>query len=412
MINHSAIIGVFAGLIVYFGTDLLNKYLDDVVNAIVVHLFCGTWGVLCVPMFTTGANKGFWAQMGIQIFGLLIILTWTFVIIYFGAKIINRLSPLRVSKESEEQGLNYNEYGINDEVTSLFMQMDEQVQTNDYSIPVTEEKFTVVGQIATKYNYVIRKINEHIEQERSLKEQLIQANTLSATAEMAAGIAHEINNPLAIISSTNVSLKKILRIENVNNPIAFDFINDIDETVQRINKITIGLRNISRKSSDPNDMSHFMLRDMLSDIFVLALERYKVNSVDFRNKLSDEVLDASLFLNRVQLSQVVINLLNNAYDAVLEHSGSKKWIEVSGNVEPDKITFSVLDSGPGIDPSLVRKIFNPFFTTKEIGKGTGIGLSLSKKMMKLNGGDLFYDEVNGHTAFHIVIPRNQESDDE
>ena len=111
----------------------------------------------------------------------------------------------------------------------------------------------------------------------------------------------------------------------------------------------------------------------------------------------------SVSVREVQIAQVVLNLLQNAYDAVVSQEGDK-WIRLDVAVEDGSVLFSVTDSGPGIPPGIRSQIMEPFFTTKEVGKGTGLGLSLSRATVEEHGGKLELTENQGHTCFSFWLP--------
>ena len=104
-----------------------------------------------------------------------------------------------------------------------------------------------------------------------------------------------------------------------------------------------------------------------------------------------------------QISQVLLNLLSNSYDAVLKID--KRWIKITWFIDKDWIKIIVQDSGQGPDPQYSEKILHPFFTTKNIGEGTGLGLSIAKGIMKQHGGDLFFDKDKPNTTFVITFPK-------
>jgi len=110
----------------------------------------------------------------------------------------------------------------------------------------------------------------------------------------------------------------------------------------------------------------------------------------------------------VQIAQVVMNLVQNAFDAVAE-TLDEKWVRVNVTTRDDSVVVSVIDSGPGVPPHLRARIMEPFFTTKLVGKGTGLGLSLSRSIAASHGGDLTLGEQNGHTCFMLTLPLRKEA---
>lgn len=226
---------------------------------------------------------------------------------------------------------------------------------------------------------------------------------LSSLGEMAAGIAHEINNPLAIITSTTKFMRKIAAKGALTEETISDCLTDVDTTVLRISKIISGLRNISRDSTDEG-LSYTSIESILSDVQAICSERFKNHSVDFKVIENGLFLDSQVNCRRVQISQVVLNLVSNSFDAIAD-SKLPKWIHII--LEKglhSEVIIKISDSGLGISDEIGSKIFNPFFTTKDIGKGTGLGLSLSKSIMENHGGSLFLDKSTPNTQFCMVIP--------
>lgn len=253
--------------------------------------------------------------------------------------------------------------------------------------------FVGIAEDITKY----KELETTIENQRL---NMIESARLSSLGEMAGGIAHEINNPLAIISTKVTSIiRKMERGEFDQNRFKED-LQKVDQTVFRISKIINGLRNLSRDSSnDPSEV--FFLNEVINESFELCKERFRHESVSLSVKYQNEEM-IPIYGKKTQIVQVVINLLNNAFDAV--ESFDEKWVEVSIEKNLETVSIQVKDSGFGIDDSVVKQMMNPFFTTKKVGKGTGLGLSISKSIIDRHKGELFYQKVNQHTAFTIVLP--------
>ncbi len=247
---------------------------------------------------------------------------------------------------------------------------------------------------------------EEIVEERTKKiqeqqMQLINSSKMSEMGIMAAGIAHEINNPLTIIASSNKLLQRVYASEVIDHEKADKLHDTMDKTVKRIGKIILGLRTVSRDTTG-EEMTLVSLRDLMVDVIGLCGEKFKVFGIDLRINLEDPIFDTIINIKRVQISQVFINLLGNAFDAI--ESLPEKWVKVDCTNQNGFIEFKVSDSGPGISKELQEKIFHPFFTTKPIGKGTGLGLSLSVSIIKDHDGSFTIDQANRNTCFVINLP--------
>ncbi len=236
-------------------------------------------------------------------------------------------------------------------------------------------------------------------QEQQLK--LTASATLSSLGEMAASIAHEINNPLTVISSSSFIIRKQLAKDHPDFERIEKALQDNDRTILRITKIISGLRNLSRDTSN-EEMSASNLHEIFEDVLSLSVDKFRRKGIDFKFVPNEQVLSCPLICREVQLSQVFVNLLNNACDALEDRE--EKWVKIWFEENERQVMVHIEDSGPGIEASIARKIFNPFFTTKPIGKGTGIGLSLSKRIIDDHHGSLEL-VPSGNTHFVVKLPK-------
>lgn len=243
---------------------------------------------------------------------------------------------------------------------------------------------------------------QHTRNEEALEEQrmkLISSVKMAALGEMAGGIAHEINNPLAIIVGKATQLSERLA-ENRMDPMAFqrDLLKIVD-TGNRIAKIIKGLKAFARDAErDPFEPTSILR--VVEDALEISRERFKGREISIECRLPDESLKTSA--RAAQLSQVVVNLLNNAFDAVSDLP--EKWVRIEAETERDQIVLRFTDSGPGIRSDVVEKLMQPFFTTKQVGKGTGLGLSITKGIVEEHGGRFYYDPSSTHTRFVVELP--------
>lgn len=252
-----------------------------------------------------------------------------------------------------------------------------------------------INQTKIKAQVLAQKItNENI----AIQAQLVANSKLSSLGEMAGGIAHEINNPLAIISGKVESLQR--RIQNGNYEISkiLEDLSKIQNTVNRIAKIIVGLRAFSR-NAEKDPMVPTKISTIVDDTLELCQEKFRKNGVELRVNC-DKVLEVECRAS--QLAQVLINLLGNAHDAV--EKLSEKWVSLNVVSKDNIIRITVVDSGFGIPSDIVNRMMEPFYTTKEVGKGTGLGLSISKGIIEDHGGSLQYDHTAKNTTFIIEIP--------
>lgn len=238
-----------------------------------------------------------------------------------------------------------------------------------------------------------------------IEEQRVRAIStarLAALGEMSAGIAHEINNPLAIINGLASITKDRVLSGPMDSSVVAKAMDKIEATVMRITRIIKALKSFAREGEgDPYKVTP--IQEILEDSLEFCKTRFKNNGIDLEIVLFPESL--TIECRSVQISQVLLNLLNNAFDAV--HEYEQKWVKIEVKEENNWIQISIVDSGTGIPESMRDKILQPFFTTKEPGKGTGLGLSISKGIIESHGGTLTIDTQNPHTSFVMRLPKVQ-----
>ena len=234
------------------------------------------------------------------------------------------------------------------------------------------------------------------------REKLIQSEKFVALGEMAAGIAHEISNPLTIISTTTELMRRKSSKNQTDESIQDDF-KKLNKTMKRINTIIKGMRNVSRSSSSEDLITQKDVYLLIDEVTSLCKQKIKAHGITLQYAKSSPV---AIVCKQIQFEQVLLNLMGNAIDAVKELD--KKWIKIEVEKKGKNLLVKVIDSGGGISSTLQKKIFIPYFTTKGVGKGTGLGLSLSKSFMREQKGDLFLDCNLKNTCFVMEIPTSIE----
>lgn len=243
-----------------------------------------------------------------------------------------------------------------------------------------------------------------IEAQELIKNQqktLVEQSKMTALGQMSSGMAHEINNPLAIISSEAEELLEIAEDEGqVSQKDAETISQNIKTTTGRIAKIIKGLRIFARQT-ESNELVEASIEDVVDEVLGMASEKFKTSGVKFTVEKPNGGAE-KLIINEVQIIQVMVNLLNNAYDAVKEQKDRK--ISFEWSVLPNCHLFTVSDNGPGIQKQNMNKIFDPFFTTKKVGQGTGLGLSLSRSIIEEHGGTLEVLPSEDGAKFLLKLP--------
>lgn len=266
--------------------------------------------------------------------------------------------------------------------TFIFPQRDVEGNiTEYYSI-----RFDITDQI---------QLTEELNEE---KERTTFASQLAAVGELSAGIAHEIANPLTVISGNLLMLRK----DDLTSEKKEKLIGTIDRSVSRIGKIIKGLHNVAQKSRD-DSFTLNSLETVLNNTLEFCEEALKRNHIELSVQLPGH--EVFLSCNDVKISQIVLNLINNAKDAINSSDVKEKWIKVHVEDNINDIVIKVIDSGPGIPDHLKEKVMETFFTTKKIGKGTGLGLSLVNRFAKEHNGYVDLVEEDGHTCFKVTFPK-------
>jgi len=234
-----------------------------------------------------------------------------------------------------------------------------------------------------------------------LNEQVIEAGKLASVGELAAGIAHEINNPVAIMVEEAGWIQDLLEeglSEDDNEREVQRALNQIRTQGARCKEITHKLLSFARKI-DPTVMS-FDLNDLVREIAELSGQRAKYANVVIETSLGDNI--APVEASPSEMQQVFLNLVNNAIDAMDPGGGD---LDIITRQEGDTVVALVSDTGSGIPEANLSRIFDPFFTTKPVGKGTGLGLSIIYGIINKLGGTITVDSAVGRgTTFTISLP--------
>lgn len=250
--------------------------------------------------------------------------------------------------------------------------------------------------------FVSMDITELVLAKKQLREQegkAVYAAKLASLGEMAAGIAHEINNPLTIILGSATIIEKLIEEPSLDKNAIKQLTHKLIGTSERISKTIASLKSLSR-SGENDSFEEIDFRKMLEQCLDLCRQRCDRHDINLKLPAFDGPV---LFKGREgQLSQVVLNLLSNAIDAV--KNCNDRWIEVRYLQGPDAFDIFISDSGPGVPKEIREKIMEPFFTTKDVNQGTGLGLSISKTIMISHKGELNLME-GSPTTFRMHLPK-------
>lgn len=451
--RQAAIIGAIGVCFSTLAFHYLEKMqIDDVVGAVPVHLVAGIWGTIAVAIFGDSAildtGLSFTDQLMAQLSGILVCAIWGFGATYGLLLVINHFIPLRVPYEAEINGLNIVEHNASNEMHDLIFAMQVQEAESNFSQHVKVEPFTEVSQIATQYNRILDRFNaatqEVVDQHETLKEnhdtlknlqaQMVQSEKMAGLGQLAAGVAHEINNPIGyLISNINTleqytsffgklieeyklfisahtdkeaseeilqRIDKICREEDLDFALedSTDLLKESLGGAEKIHEIVKNLKTFCHPGSEAYEMNN--IHTIIENTLNVVQNEIKYNSEIIR-KFNAE--SAYINCNASQIGQVLMNLIVNASHAIGQNE--KGIIKIITENSGDKLLLHIIDSGCGIKQEALGKIFDPFFTTKEVGKGTGLGLSISHGIMQKHGGDIrVVSKVNTGTKFTLIFP--------
>jgi len=245
--------------------------------------------------------------------------------------------------------------------------------------------------------HLLLQVEENFELENELKEQKLhsmQNSKLASLGEMAAGVAHEINNPLTIV----MGLLWKLKIKFKTDQESVEMIEDTEKAAKRIGTIVLSMKNLSR-IKNPQELETIDINDVVKTVDPLVNIDLKESDVFITWSVENFQFKAHLS----EISQVVYNIIINGIYALKDLDGHKEIIVQTR--EDDSYSYiDIIDTGLGIPQNIRDKIFEPFFTTKDVGKGTGLGLSLSQSIIKSFEGELSYTK-NPRSCFTISLPK-------
>jgi len=235
-----------------------------------------------------------------------------------------------------------------------------------------------------------------------MNEQVVETGKLASVGELAAGIAHEINNPVAIMIEEAGWIEDLLEDEEFQESENLNEFNRALDQIRtqgrRCKEITHKLLHFARKTD--SRIQEVEINDTLEELVALSAQKAKYSNVTINTDLQKDL--PPLQVSETEVQQVFLNLINNALDAMEKRGGV---IDVKTLVEGDSIVVQVADNGPGIPEANLARIFDPFFTTKPVGKGTGLGLSICYGIIKKMGGEIIvHSVIEGGTTFRVRIP--------
>lgn len=249
----------------------------------------------------------------------------------------------------------------------------------------------------------------NLKKNQELKEQqhaqMAMNAKLASLFAVASGVAHEVNNPLGVIIGRLQIMEKKTEADDYQKEELLSVITKLKMNSQRIAKIVSNLLTLTKRA-DELPLSTVKLAQVLEDTLLFSREELKANSIEL---IIGTIPDVNIHCRPVQISQAFLNLLSNAKDAVLNQE--EKWIRFSFKQFDENISILICDSGPEISSFVKDRMMEPFFTTKEVGKGAGLGLSVSKAIIEEHGGKLFLDTNETNTCINVQLNIEKTNDD-
>jgi signal transduction histidine kinase len=230
-----------------------------------------------------------------------------------------------------------------------------------------------------------------------------ESQKLAYLGKMAGGVAHEINNPLAIIKGFSERLKTDIAKDTIDPTRVKRAVNVIENSIDRISSITKSLLIISSKN-DQDHSEEISTSTILIDIYNFLKEKSVHLGLDYEIKRID--VGQYICCNKITLYQALINIVNNAFQASVAADKNHKFVYLSSYEENGKLIFEVIDSGTGIPKEISEKIFDPFFTTRDVGDGAGLGLSTSKTLLDKQNANLDFETSSEGTKFIISFVKD------
>lgn len=264
--------------------------------------------------------------------------------------------------------------------------------------------FTFLAALGIVSFFIAREKELRFHQDReAIRAQLYHSEKLASLGTLAAGVGHEINNPLAIVAGFAGMLRKRLAAAVEDKGARDDclaILSKQETGIRRIEEIVLGLRNYAR--ADSSLCEAMEIHEAIHETLSLITQILEGSGIKVVLELADS--NPAVFGNKGRFQQVLMNLLTNARDAVEKRVGTKQ-ITIKTSVIGDRVIMQVTDNGPGIPESVRDRIFDPYFTTKAPGKGTGLGLSICRSLLESFSARIDVSSIEGRgTTFSVNFP--------
>lgn len=266
------------------------------------------------------------------------------------------------------------------------------------------------NQLAHGINFLGKELEEQDKEIKSKHSRLIQAEKLASLGELSSSLGHELNNPLCIAMGFSDILEKKVKDSKTSREDLGEFVRSIADSLLRMHKIIKHMKEYSRRPKEKFEV--LRVNDVIEKSLILISEQLKLSSIQVFTSLCDT--NPKVMGDENRLEQVFVNLISNAKDSFCETSiHERKTISISSSADSQYLQIRFEDNGAGIPKNIIGRVFDPFFTSKDVGKGTGLGLSISHEIIKEHQGEISCRSIQGEgSVFLIKIPLHCEQVDQ
>lgn len=223
-----------------------------------------------------------------------------------------------------------------------------------------------------------------------------QVAKLASLGRLSAGMAHEINNPLAVI----VGVMDVLPNIYDNDEVLSKRLESMGKATQRISKIVKALKDFSRSAAS-SQKTPFSIGQIINDAFSQLEAKFQSSQVVLQQSIDPNI---KVVCDHLEVEQAFVNLLSNALDAAAALKSGARWVKIQSEMINSDLVVRIIDSGSGVSLDIETQIFDPFFTTKDTGSGTGLGLSVTKGILDGHGAHIYLNRTIGDSCFEILFP--------
>lgn len=272
----------------------------------------------------------------------------------------------------------------------------------------------LIKQFKEYHSQLLLRFNYQLDLERAFKEvkksqetfmqetaKLLHTSKISALSDMAGGLAHEVNNSLQIILGSQQQIQRDLNKNSMNSDYVQEKFQLMDKSIKKISEVIMGLKYFSQEMDKP-EKDIVPLKTIIERSLSYTFEMLKAHNVEVD---MGDVPPVNVFAHQFQITQIIFNLIKNADDAMSKNE--TKNLQIKFLIKEGFVFIRFIDNGKGISAENQSRLFQPFFSTKDINLGTGLSLSISKGIALDHGGDLFFDSYEKNTTFVLKLPIHQ-----